>query len=56
MEIKSITIGKQIWITSKLEVRPFRNHNYIAKIESDEDWVILSEDDILACCNLANGF
>ena len=56
MEIKSITIGKQIWMASNLEVTSFRNGDNIAEIESDEDWVRLSEDGIAACCNPENDF
>ena len=48
MEIKSITIGKQIWMADNPGVIFFINGDDISEIESDEDWVRLSEDDILA--------
>jgi len=55
-DIKTITIGKQEWMASNLEVNTFSNGDNIAEIESDEDWVRLSDDGIPVCCNPENDF
>ena len=43
-------------MASNLEVNTFSNGDNIAEIESDEDWVRLSDDGIPVCCNPENDF
>jgi uncharacterized protein (TIGR02145 family) len=54
MKIKEIKIGKQIWMSSNLNVSRFRNGDLIFEAKTIDEWQKADENGLPAFCNYQN--